>query len=76
VEPQVYDVLKPRLGSIDETVGMGDVMRGLGTGSLHAIHFDVTALKLWVANATPAPANAPAYNQAFVPFDLAAALRP
>lgn len=72
---KVHDVLKDRLGRIDADVGMYDVMRGLGTGNLHAVHYDVTALQLWVANATPAPQNAPAYNQEYVFFDFAAALR-
>lgn len=72
---KVYDVLKAKWGQIDETVGMRDVMKGLGTGDLHAVHFDVTDLELWVANATPAPENAPAFNQGFVHFSLAEALR-
>lgn len=72
---KVYDVLKDRLGRIDAEVGMYDVMRGLGTGNLHAVHYDVTALRLWVANATPAPENTPAYNQEYVFFDFAAALK-
>lgn len=67
---RVYDVLKPAWGRIDQRTGMRDVMRGLGTGDLHAIAYDVTALKLWVANASPGPQVVPAYNRYFVPFDL------
>ncbi len=72
---KVYETLKPRLGQIDEKVGMEDVMRGLGTGSLHAVHYDVTALRLWVANATPGPKVVPGYQQPFVFFDFAQALK-
>ncbi len=72
---KVYDVLKPRLGEIDENVGMQDVMKGLGTGDLHAVHYDATDLELWVANATPAPENAPAFTQNFLHFSLAEALK-
>jgi isopenicillin-N N-acyltransferase-like protein len=67
---RVHDVLKPRWGRIDHRTGTRDVMRNLGTGNLHAIAYDVTALKLWVANASPGPKVIPAYERRFVPFDL------
>jgi hypothetical protein len=69
--PKVYSVLKDRLGRIDENVGMYDIMRGLGTGDLHAIHYDASNLELWVANATPGPDVIPAYKRDFVHFKLA-----
>jgi isopenicillin-N N-acyltransferase like protein len=69
--PRVHDVLQRHWGQVSEHTGMLDVMRGLRTGDLHAVHYDATDLKLWVANATPAPANAPGYDQNFVPFSLA-----
>lgn len=65
---KVHDVLKARHGKIDAKVGMEDVMKGLRTGDLHAVHFDVTSLELWVANATPMPAVKPGYDQPFVRF--------
>jgi len=67
---RVYDVLKAKWGQITPRTGMRDVMRGLGTGNLHAIAYDVTALKLWVANASPGPKVVPGYERRFVPFDL------
>ncbi|MGD9498012.1 MAG: C45 family autoproteolytic acyltransferase/hydrolase [Armatimonadota bacterium] len=72
---RLYEVLKPLVGSIDERAGMETVMRGMRTGNLHAVHYDVTDLELWVANATPGPAPKPAYDQGFVHFDLAAFLQ-
>lgn len=72
---KVYDVLKPKLGQIDQNTGMMDVMKGLGTGDLHAVAYDVTDLELWVANATPAPDNTPAFSQNFLRFSLADALK-
>jgi len=72
---RVHDVLKAKLGQIDENVGMQDIMGGLGTGNLHAVHYVPGDLELWVANATPAPENAPAYDQEFVHFSLAEALK-
>lgn len=74
---KLYDVLKSKMGQIDEKVAMEDVMRGLGTGDLHAVAWDVTHLKMWVANCTSAPLGTtgkPAYGETFVPFDVAKAL--
>ncbi|MBI2300830.1 MAG: hypothetical protein HYU66_18125 [Armatimonadetes bacterium] len=67
---KVYDTLQPKLGKIDDQTGMRDVMKGLRTGNLHAVEFDVTNLELWVSNATPAPNIQPAYDQQFVHFQL------
>ncbi|MGC9317080.1 MAG: C45 family autoproteolytic acyltransferase/hydrolase [Armatimonadota bacterium] len=70
-DQRLYDVMKPLVGQIDEATGMETVMRGMGTGNLHAVHYDVTDLELWVANATPGPDPQPAYDQQFLHFDLA-----
>lgn len=72
---KVYDVLQAHWGQIDQTTGMRDVMRGLGTGDLHAVAYDATALKLWVANASPGPQVTPAYQREYLQFNLARALR-
>jgi hypothetical protein len=74
---KVYDVLKAKYGKIDENVAMQDVMKGLKTGSLHAVAWDVTDLKMWVANCTAAGIGTkgnPGYDQTFVPFDVGVAL--
>jgi len=74
---KVYEALKPKIGQIDENVAMMDIMRGLGTGDLHSVAWDVTDLKMWVANCTTAPAGTagkPGYGENFVPFDVAEAL--
>ena len=67
---RVHDALQANWGKIDERTGMRTVMRDLGTGSLHAIAYDVTTLKLWVANASPGPKVVPGYKREFVQFDL------
>ena len=72
---KVHDALKANLGEIAEQVGMSAIMKGLRTGSLHAVHYDVSDLELWVANATPGPEISPAYNENFVHFSLAEALQ-
>ena len=74
---KLYEVLKAKYGQITPEVAMYDVMRGLGTGNLHAVCWDVSELKMWVANAGPAKPGTegePAYNREFVQFDVAAAL--
>jgi hypothetical protein len=74
---KVYGVLKAKWGHIDEKVGMYDVMRGLGTGDLQAVAWDVSALKMWVANCTSAPMGTkgkPAYGEDFLFFDVGKAL--
>ncbi len=68
---KLFEKMKPLIGEIDEQTGMETVMRGMGTGNLHAVHYDVTDLTFWVANATPGPDPKPAYDQEFVEFDLA-----
>ncbi|MCE5236961.1 C45 family autoproteolytic acyltransferase/hydrolase [bacterium] len=67
---RVHDALQGQWGQMDHRTGTRDIMRELGTGNLHAIAYDVTALKLWVANASPGPQIVPAYDRRFVPFDL------
>jgi len=49
------------------------IMKEVGTGDLHAVAFDVTGLKLWVANAE-GPAS-PAFDRPYVMFDLGEALK-
>ncbi len=67
---RVYEALKPHWGRVYHRTGTRDIMRELGTGNLHAVAYDVTALKLWVANASPGPKVEPGHQRRFVPFDL------
>lgn len=70
---KVHDRLKASWGHIDPKAGMAEVMTGLGTGSLHAIVYDATNLKVWVANA--GKDRTPAYKREYVEYDLAKAFR-
>jgi len=65
---KIGDVLACGYGRIDPEFAMIDVMRGLGTGDLHAVAFDVTAGKLWVANASMRGEDG--FGREFVPFCL------
>jgi len=59
-------------GNLTAKTGM-KIMKEVGTGDLHAVAFDVTGLKMWVANAEGPKSNA--FDRTYVMFDLAAALR-
>lgn len=65
---KMYEILKAKWGSIDQSVGMYDVMRKGGTGNLHAVHFNVTNLRMWFANA--GVDASPAYSHSFIEFNL------
>jgi len=65
---KIYEILKAKWGRIDERVGTIDVMRGAGTGDLHAVHFDATDMEVWFANA--GPDGKPAYEREFMRVDL------
>lgn len=70
--PRFYDVLSKGWGRIDPTYAMEDVMKGLGTGDLHSVAFDVTDLKLWAAYADLSGTDG--YLRPFVEFDYGKAL--
>lgn len=69
--PRFHAKLKAGYGRLDDTFAR-DIMRTIETGDLHAVIWDATALRMWVANAD---ATRPAYSRPYALFDLAAALR-
>ncbi|MBI3922396.1 MAG: hypothetical protein HY318_13325 [Armatimonadetes bacterium] len=70
---KVHAVLKANWGHIDPQVGMREVMTGLGTGNLHAVAYDATNLRIWVANA--GRDQTPAYKREYVEYDLRKAFK-
>jgi len=71
---KVGGVLAGLAGKISPKHAMEDVMKGCGTGNLHAVCFDLTAGKLWVANAEgDFPNVIDGYTRPFVEFGAAAA---
>jgi len=68
---RLYDRLKANYGKITPERAAKDFMPYVGTGGLQAVVYDLTALKLWAANANGLQ---PAYKQTFVQFDVKAAL--
>ena len=69
---KLYQRLKANYGNLTAEIARRDLMPRVETGDLHAVAFDVTALKMWVANAE---GLSPAYSRPHVVFDLKAALR-
>jgi len=69
---KLYERLKANYGNLSAQIALDDLMPRVKTGDLHAVAFDVTALKMWVANAE---GLSPAYSRPHVMFDLKAALR-
>jgi len=68
---KLYERLQANYGRIDGTVAAQDVMRNVKTGDLHAVVYDVSDLKLWVANAE---GKSPAYNRQYVGFNFGASI--
>jgi hypothetical protein len=68
----LHDLLAAHYGRINARASM-EIMRQLKSGDLHAVVFDLTDLKMWVANAEGP--HCPAFQRPFVMYDLAAALR-
>ncbi|UCH33684.1 MAG: hypothetical protein JSV65_14085 [Armatimonadota bacterium] len=68
----MHQQLLKNYGNLTAETGMG-IMKAVGTGDLHAVAFDVTGLKMWVANAEGPGSNA--FDRSAVVFDLGAALK-
>ena len=69
---RLHDLLAARYGRIDAQASM-EIMKELKSGDLHAVVFDVTDLKMWVANAEGS--DSPAFDRPYVMYDLVAALK-
>jgi hypothetical protein len=65
---KIRTALEGLKGSLTVQSAMKDVTGKCETGDLHAVYFDGTDLKLWVANADIDAS--PAYGQGFVEFDF------
>jgi len=70
-DAKAHAVMKKAWGHINQDT-LIEMMGAVPTGDLHAVAYDVTSMKMWVANATTDAK--PAYSQNFVEFDLAAAV--
>ncbi len=68
----LHDKLVEHYGKINAEVTINDILPSVGTGNLQAVVYDLTAMKIWVANARADDETGPleAYNRTFVEFDM------
>jgi hypothetical protein len=69
---KMHQRLAENYGNLTADTGR-KIMQQVGTGDLHAVAFDVTGLKMWVANAEGP--TSPAFGRPYVMFDLGEALK-
>lgn len=70
----LHDKLVEYYGNINAEVTINNIVAQVGTGNLQTVVYDLTAMKMWVANARADGEAGPleAYNRQFVEFDLPA----
>jgi len=68
----LHDKLVEHYGRINAKVTIEDILPSVGTGNLQAVVYDLTALRIWVANARAAGEKGPlnAYERTFVEIDM------
>ena len=68
----LHDKLVEHYGRINAKVTIEDILPSVGTGNLQAVVYDLTALRIWVANARAAGEQGPlnAYERSFVEIDM------
>lgn len=68
----LHDKLVEHYGEINGEITIKDILPSVGTGNLQAVIYDLSAMKIWVANARADGESGPleAYNRQFVHFDM------
>ncbi len=68
----LHDKLIEHYGHINAEVTIKDIVTSVGTGDLQTVVYDLTAMKIWVANAKADDESGPlaAYDRQFVEFDM------
>ncbi len=68
----LHDKLVEHYGHIDAKVTIEDILPSVGTGNLQAVVYDLTAMRIWVANARASGEQGPleAYHRPFVEIDM------
>jgi isopenicillin-N N-acyltransferase-like protein len=68
---KLYERLLANYGHLNPQVAATDIMRNVKTGDLHAVVYNVSDLKLWVANAE---GTSPAYTREYIGFNFGASI--
>ena len=68
----LHDKLIEHYGKINAEVTIKDIITSVGTGDLQTVVYDLTAMKIWVANARADNESGPldAFKRQFVEFDM------
>ena len=68
----LHDKLKQHYGRINAQVTIEDILPSVKTGNLQAVVYDLTAMRVWVANARAEGEKGPleAYRRPFVEIDM------
>lgn len=68
----LHDKLVEHYGKINAEVTINDILPFVRTGNLQAVVYDLTAMKIWVANARADEETGPleAYNRQYIEFDM------
>ena len=68
----LHDKLVEYYGHINAEVTINDIVTSVGTGDLQTVVYDLTAMKIWVANAKADDEHGPlaAYDRQFIEFDM------
>jgi hypothetical protein len=68
----LHDKLMEHYGHINADVTINDIVTSVGTGDLQTVVYDLTAMKIWVANAKADDESGPlaAYDRQFIEFDM------
>lgn len=68
----LHDKLMQHYGRINAENTITDILPSVGTGNLQAVVYDLTAMKLWIANARADDETGPlpAYQRQYLKFDM------
>ncbi len=68
----LHDKLVEHYGNINAQITIADIVTSVRTGNLQTVVYDLTDMKIWVANARADDESGPlsAYDRQFVRFDM------
>jgi hypothetical protein len=68
----LHDKLVEHYGKINARITIADIVTSVRTGNLQTVVYDLTDMKIWVANARADDESGPlpAYNRQFIRFDM------